>query len=163
MTQRCVHRIAERIEDGADLVVDAVGERHHVEGGQAQVFGKRALLVDADPPCLGVEVELARRDLAGGLADQVAFAGTALAEAQPLDIAADSDDLARKFVAGDKRHRNRPRRPVVPLPDMDVGAADAGLVDADQDVVGPISGTGRVSSRGRFRGAAFTRAFISLS
>jgi hypothetical protein len=113
--ERRVHGIAERVEDGADLVVDAVGERHHVEGGQAEVIGERPLLVHADPPGLGVEVELARAGLAGGLADQVAFARAALAEAEALHVAPHLHDLAREFVAGDKRDGNRALRPSRPI------------------------------------------------
>ena len=48
---------------------------------------------------------------------------------------ADLDDLADVFVADVHRHGNRLLRPLVPLPDVDVGAADRGLADADQDVV----------------------------
>ena len=56
------------------------------------------------------------------------LAGTALADAQPLDVAAQFDDLAGKFMARDQRHRHGLGRPVVPVPDMHIGAADAGLV-----------------------------------
>src|SRR5450755_907810 len=38
------------------------------------------------------------------------------------------------------RHRYRLLRPLVPLPDVDVGAADGGLADADQNVVVPDLG-----------------------
>lgn len=35
-----MHGVAKRVEDRPDLVVDLVGQGHHVEGGQAQVFGE---------------------------------------------------------------------------------------------------------------------------
>ncbi len=68
--------------------------------------------------------------------DQVTLARASLADLEILHRAADLDDLAGEFMAGDQRHGNRRPRPVVPVPDMDVGAADPGLVNADQDVFG---------------------------
>ena len=135
--QRGVNRIAERVEDCADLIVDLIGQRHDIEGGQAQILGEGALFVDADPTSCRVQMELPGPALPRLLADQMPLAGTALSDGQPLDIAPDLHDLAGEFVARDKAQRNRPRRPVVPVPDMDVGAADAGLADADQHVIRP--------------------------
>ena len=55
-------------------------------------------------------------------------------------IGAELDDLAGIFVADRHRRRDRLLRPLVPVEDMDVGAADAGLVDLDQHVVRPDLG-----------------------
>ena len=43
-----MHGVAERIEDRAELVVDVVGQRHDVEGGDLHVLGEGAGDVDAD-------------------------------------------------------------------------------------------------------------------
>lgn len=80
-------------------------------------------------------MELACPALPRLLADQVTFAGTALADRQPLHVPADLNDLSCEFMARDQTHRHRLRRPVVPVPDVNVGAADSGLADADQHVV----------------------------
>ena len=61
-------------------------------------------------------------------------------------LAADLDDLADKFVADDHRHRNGLLRPLVPVPDVDVGAADRRLADPDQHVVGADLGSAPASS-----------------
>src|SRR5208337_1512124 len=47
---------------------------------------------------------------------------------------------ARIFVSDRHRRRDRLLRPLVPVEDMDVGAANAGLVDLDQNVVGTERG-----------------------
>ena len=127
--------IAQGIEDRADLVIDLVGQRHDVEGGQPQILRERPLLIDADTACLGVEVELARAALTRGFADQMPLAADPLAKVQVLHIAAEFDDLASEFMARHQRHRHGARRPFVPVPDMDIGAANAGLVDPDQHVI----------------------------
>ena len=50
-------------------------------------------------------------------------------------VRADVDDLADELVPDHHRHRDRLLRPVVPAVDVQVGAADPRLADADQDVV----------------------------
>ena len=72
----------------------------------------------------------------------MAFARTALADGQAFDVAAQFHDFPGEFVAGHKRDGDGLLRPVVPVPDVDVGAADAGLVDADQHVIGADLGHG---------------------
>ena len=46
-----------------------------------------------------------------------------------------SDDFADELVADGHGHRNGVLRPLVPIVDMDIGAADAGVADAYQHVV----------------------------
>ena len=50
-------------------------------------------------------------------------------------IASDGRHRPRELVADHERGADRPSRPVVPVVDVDVGAADRGLVDPDEDVV----------------------------
>ena len=80
--ERGMHGVAERIEDGAELVVDVVGQRHDVEGGHAHIFGEGAGDVDADAAGLRVEVEAPAARGAAVHADDVALAGDALADLQ---------------------------------------------------------------------------------
>ena len=127
--QRRVHRIAQRIEDRADVVGNLVRQQHHVESGQLEILGKGPLFVYPDAPRRGIEVELARPALPRLLADQMPLARAALADLQPFDVAAQLHDLAGEFMAGDQPYRHGPGGPGVPVPDMDIGAADPGLVD----------------------------------
>ena len=53
-----MHGVAERIENGADLVVDVVGQRDRVEGRDLHVFGEGAGDVDADAAGLRIEMEV---------------------------------------------------------------------------------------------------------
>ena len=54
--ERGVDRVAERIEDRAELVVDIVGQRHDVERGHPHIFGEGAWDVDADAARFGIEM-----------------------------------------------------------------------------------------------------------
>src|SRR5258706_130161 len=65
----------------------------------------------------------------------VTFAGHAIADRKAAHFLAHFDDFANVFVADMHRHRNGLLRPVVPFPDVNVGAADRGARDADHHVV----------------------------
>ena len=68
------------------------------------------------------------------MAGHVAFPGDALADGKRVDAFADLGNIAGIFVADDHRHRDGVPGPRVPVVDMHVGAANAGLVDADKHV-----------------------------
>ncbi len=77
------------------------------------------------------------------------------------DVGADLDDLAHELVADHHRHGDGLLRPGVPVVDVQVGAADAGAVHADQHVVDADRwAPGRPRARGRARGRLLTSAFM---
>ena len=70
-----------------------------------------------------------------------------LAGVEIPDVGADLDDAADKLVTDDQRHRDRPPRPGVPFVDVQIGAADAGAQNLDEDIVDADGfGTGASSS-----------------
>ncbi len=127
--------VAERIEDRGDVQIDAflvtpeVGHRHR------DVIGERARPVHAD--ALGVRAQMPPpgQAIAAAAADHVAFAAHQIARVEIADVGAHLHDLADKLVADRHRHRNGALRPLVPIVDMNIGAADAGALYADQDIV----------------------------
>ena len=129
-------RVAERIEDRAELVVDVVGQRHDVERRHPHIFGKGARNVDANPARVRIEMIAAAARRPALHADHMALTRHALADLKTSHIGPKFGDLARVFVAHGHRRRDRLLRPLVPIEDMDVGAADAGLVYLDQYIVG---------------------------
>ena len=66
----------------------------------------------------------------------MAFAGDPVAHFHGADMAADLGHHAGIFMAHHHGHRNGFLGPLVPFPDVQVGAADAGLGDLDENVVG---------------------------
>ena len=73
-------------------------------------------------------------------ANNVTFTGHALADTEFGGCRTGLHDLAAELVADDHRHRNGSGRPLVPFPDMHVGATDRGLPDLDQHVARPRFG-----------------------
>ncbi len=101
--ERGVDGIAERIEDGAHLVVDRVGQRHDVEGGIVTNSAKAPGRLTPMPLVSGSRWKLPARLARRLHADDVALARDALADLEVAHVGADGDDLAGIFVAGDHR------------------------------------------------------------
>src|SRR5690606_25830397 len=82
------------------------------------------------------------------------FARHAVADVEPADLLPDLNDLAHIFMAHMHGNRNRLAGPVVPLPDMNIGAADGGFPNLDQDIVmannRPLD-IGQCQANGRFK------------
>ena len=130
-----MHGIAERIEDGADLVVDLFRQMDGVEGRDLEIVGKGAGDVDADALGFGIEMEVPGPHHAAFHADQVALARDAVADLHGAHMGADFGHDASKFMADHHGHGDGLLRPLVPFPDVQVSAANAGLGDLDQDIV----------------------------
>ena len=82
--------------------------------------------------------------VATAAAGDVAFAADDVAGMEVVDVRADGDDLADKLMADHHGHRNGLLRPLVPVVDMNVGAADAGVAHADQHVVDAVLRFGNI-------------------
>jgi hypothetical protein len=67
-------------------------------------------------------------------ADDVAFGADPLAEFVAGDAGADLHDAADEFVPDHEARLDRALTPLVPLVDVQVGAADGGLFQLDQDL-----------------------------
>ncbi len=133
--QRRVHRIAERVEDRGDLLVDAGPVVPHVGHRQGHVLGERSVAPDPEPDRLGAQVAPPGQAVAAAAADHVTLARHEVAGGEVGDVGAHVHDLADELVTDHERRLDRPGRPRIPALDVEVRAADPGLVDADQDVV----------------------------
>src|SRR5262249_59816711 len=113
-----------RVEDGLHVARDVrvvdpdVGHRH------GDVFGECAGALHADALRVLAQVAAAGQAVAAVAADDVPLGADDLAGVEVLDVGTDLDDAADELVADDQRHRDGALRPGVPLPDVQVGAAD---------------------------------------
>ena len=131
--------------------------------GQDDVFGEGSGAVDADSAGEGAEMAAAGEAVAAASADDVAFAADEVAGLEVVDVGADLGDLADEFVADDEGDGDGLLRPGVPVVDVEVGAADAGLEDADLDVVDAGFGFGDVFEPETFFGARLDQGFHCYS
>src|SRR5690606_20470222 len=130
-------RIAERIQDGGHFVRYRVGQLEDVEGGHGDVLRESTGPADADADGVAAQVTAPGPAIAADAAGDVSLRGYAVAGHQAAHLAAAFDDLAAELVTYDERHRDRVARPIVPLVDVDIGAADGDPAHFYQDVVVP--------------------------
>src|SRR5690606_17512556 len=132
--ERGMRGVAEWVEDGGHLVADPVGDLEGVDRGDGEVFGEGAGAVDADADGVAAEMSAPGAAIAAEAAGDVALARDSVADGEAAHLDAHVDDLADIFVADLHRHRNRLLRPIVPFPDVAIGAANRRLPDPDEDV-----------------------------
>jgi hypothetical protein len=135
--ERRVGRVAQRVEDRRHLVGDVVGQVVGVHGRDREILGESARPVDPDAQGVGAEVAPPGAAVAALAAGDVALARDPVARLEAGDFAADLGDHAAELVAHGHGHGDGLARPFVPVVDMHVGAADRGLADLDQEIVGP--------------------------
>jgi hypothetical protein len=77
-------------------------------------------------------------------------------------IRPDLDNFSDKLVANGHRNRNGGARPIVPVVDVDIGAADSRVRDADQNVVDADRGFGDIFEPQSGRVLAFDQGLQCL-
>src|SRR5207245_9767438 len=98
-------------------------------------FGKRPIASDAATDRAAAQVTPPGTAIAAEAAGDLPFSRDAVADVEAAHFLTHLDDLTDVFVTDLHRHRNRLRRPIIPFPNVDIGAADRGLANADQDTV----------------------------
>ena len=145
-----VHGVAERIEDGGELIGNRRIEPPDVVFRNRNVFGEGAVAIDADDLHALADMRVAGAAEQTGEVDDVPFGRDALAHANASHGIADCRDRAHELMPDDERRLDAILRPCVPGVNVMVGSAEAGLFDANQDV-------GRTDRRNRHLHQAKTR------
>src|ERR1700691_4622646 len=130
-----MHRVTEGIVDRSHFLVDLWIMPPNVGHGQRNEFSKGSRSIHAHAQRMRTQVPPSCQAIAAAATDHMPLATHDIAWIEVVDVRAHFDDLADKFVPDGHRHRNRLLRPGVPLVDMNVGAADAGISNANQNVV----------------------------
>src|SRR6202035_4870314 len=91
--------------------------------------------IDAYAHCIAAQMPTPCTTVAAEAAGDMAFARHAVADREATHFLPHLDNFAHIFVTHMHGHGNGLLRPLVPFPDMDVGAADGRARDADHHVV----------------------------
>ena len=78
------------------------------------------------------------------------------------DTIAQSGDLAHIFVTDGHTGLDMLSSPIVPVVDMDIGAANSSLMDLDQNFAGTGDGYGNTSQRNAFAGVGLNKSIHHL-
>src|SRR5260370_18952789 len=130
-----MHGVSEGIENGGDiqihvlLVAPDVGHRHGDEVGES------AGAIHADAHGVRAQVATAGQAVAAAPADHVSFATHDIAGMRIVDIRPDFDNLSHELITDRHGHRNGALRPVIPVVDVQIRAANAGAAHANHHVV----------------------------
>jgi hypothetical protein len=130
-----MHRVAEGIEDRGHFLIDLRVMPPNVGHGQRNEFSKGSRSIHAHAQRMRAQVPPSRQAVPAAATDHMPLAAHDVAGIEVVDVRAHLDDLPDKFVPNGHRHRNRLLRPGVPLVDMNVCATDAGISNANQNVV----------------------------
>ena len=124
--KRRVHRVAEGIEDGRHFAGRCRDVPPDIGHGQRNQFGEGPGAVDAHALRRSAQMPPPGQAVAAAAAHHVALAADDVAGIEVVHVRSDGDDLAHELMADRHGHGNRLLRPLVPLVDVHVGAADAG-------------------------------------
>src|SRR6185437_10732526 len=114
----------------------------------AHVFGEGAVVIHADDLHELADVRFAGAALQALAAGHVHLRRDEVAFLDAGDLGAHRSYHAAEFVPGDERRMNAALRPGVPVIDVQVGAADRGYFDFDQNVGQADLGDGNVADFG---------------
>ena len=120
--------------------------------GNDDVFGERAVGVHPDDLHVLADVRLADAALQALAAGHVHLGGDEVAFLHAGDFVAHGFHRAAELVAGNQRRMNAALRPLVPLVNVQIGAADGGHLDLDQNIGGSKFRYGNFANFGARRG-----------
>src|ERR1017187_430903 len=138
--QHGVHGVAQRIEDGCVLLRDGGIEVPDIRFGDDDVLGESSVGIDADNLDVLADVGFAGAALQALAASHVHFGGYEIALLHAGDLIAKRDHLAAEFVSWDQRRMNASLGPAVPFINVEIGAADGGNFDFDENVGASVAG-----------------------
>ncbi len=134
--QRTMRGIAEGVEAGGDFGGNFLRDQPEVRCRHRDVLGERAVAVHADAARVCAQMPASCAAIAAHAAGDVAFCGNPVANGIVVHAGTELDDLSDELVADDERRTNRSLRPLVPVVDVQIGAADGGLLHLHQHLVG---------------------------
>ena len=124
--------VAEGVEEGHHLLVQALIHDDDVALRDAHVLGERAVPVHTHALGVLAPLDVAGVAVAAAAAGDVALAADPLADMEPGNARAQSGHLAHVLVADDHGGLDMLLGPGVPVINMYVRTADSGFVDLDQ-------------------------------
>ena len=143
--KRRVDRVAEGIEDAGDVEIDGLGVwTQTLLIGREMYSAKQPGTVHADAAGVSTKMTPSGQAVAAPAADDVAFAADDLPGKKSATFEPTSTISPTNSWPIDHRDGDRLLRPVVPVVDMEIGAADGSALDPDQDVVDADPGDGNV-------------------
>ena len=123
------------IEDRRDLARNWARVLPDVHHRQDDIFSESACPVHAHAQCMRAKMAASGETIAATATDDVTFAAYQLADLQVGDVRSHGDNLADELMADGQTHGDGCARPCIPLINMQIGPADAGVEDPNLHVI----------------------------
>jgi hypothetical protein len=130
-----MNSVAQRVKNGSLVIRNPVRYREYIPGWNGQILREASGAVHPDAFCIYAQMPVAGAAISAVAADYMAFAGNSLSDGQALHAPAQFGYLTHEFMAHVHRNRYGLLGPFIPLVDVDIGAADRGLIDLYEDLV----------------------------
>ena len=137
-----VNGVSEGVLDGSMFWSQSFGHRSGVDRGDDKVRCEGAVVVHAEDAPLLADVGISFQAAGAGPAGQVAFDGNEVADLPVGHSFSQSRDFAARFVPRHRAKRDVLTAPLVPLPDVQVGATNAGRFGSNEDFAFARRGNG---------------------
>ena len=139
-----MNRIAERIEDGRGITIHLRVVPPNVGHGKGDQFRKTSRTINTHPGRMRTEVPPAGHTVTTPAANDMPLSGHDIAGYKVVNVRPDRNDFTNELVADGHGNGNCPLRPLVPVVDVNIRAANAGPQHSDEHVVDADSGFGNV-------------------
>jgi hypothetical protein len=130
-----MERVPHGIVNTADFVRHVVVQVPHVCGGHRNVLGETAVTVDTNDFGVRTDMRVTRSAEQASAIDNMTFGRHTVAFFDIGHQAANLHDVAGKFMADYEWRTAPPFGPIIPVVNVDVGTADAGASDTNQNFV----------------------------
>src|SRR6266576_51515 len=152
-------RIAEGIKNSCDFTFDFWIVPPNIAHRQHDVFGERTGTINPYPLSMGTQMTPPCQAIPAAAADDVALAADKFSRMEVGDVRADLNHFANKFMADHEWQGNGGPRPVIPFVDVQVGTADSGHENSDQDIINAGLGSWNLPEPQAFFRAALYKGF----
>src|SRR5215471_17220211 len=139
-----MHCVSKWIENRGRIAIDTRIMPPQVRHRQRNEFRETTWPVHTNTGGVCTQMPHSSHTVSAPAANDVPFPGDKFTRMKVIHVGADFDDLSYKLMPNDHRHRNGLFRPVVPVEDMNVCAADTCAQNMYQHIINANAGFGNI-------------------
>ena len=128
--------ISKRVKKRSQFRSNFIGDCPQIAGGHHDILGERTIAIDTDADGIGTGMRVSGTAIPTVAANDMTFGRHPVSFHVAGDAIAQLYDASDKFMTDYQAGLNGALRPVIPLVDMDIGAADCSFFDLDQYFIG---------------------------
>ena len=127
--------IAVRIENGSEIIANALGNLESVKGRNHQKLSKCALAIHTHTNGVAAQMAASGTTITAIATSNMALTGDAITNGKAAHFLAHLNNFAHILMADMHGYWNCFLCPLIPFPNVDVGTADRGFFNLDHHIV----------------------------